>query len=691
MICEEKWVGSKYDGTKDIKEDKSNADFGRDNPLPQKAAIYGKQGLVAVSPSASPPSALKGLKHELLDSLGSKYAEVFIDTDGLGSSGSSFAQFGGRYVAQNGSVVSKGKRLSMDNLSYNETIVEVNCLDTDKAKPHTVVPHQFRDKHLKAQNNGPATWDDISNPRQAFEEELRMEIVWLKDYMRKTERQGFIQALSGGADSAYNSVKVRLMIDLSVEELGFEGFMKQMEHLKYKDEALKIYQEKGLKDAGKFLMDNMLTCVYMGTENSSFETSNAARTLIEGGADEHGNKFEGIGGRFFNKNIQPIVETYANAYAMNASAANLTEEQHEKVTKELKEIFKLTGNDVSAQELSVRVDILKSQFEGVVGDVLSYADKSKSVAIENIQARVRQVLVLVYTNTLGGTAMANPNLDEARNSYATYGGDLHSGMIGPNAHKPKQRELDQMGLLYEFGLEGIEPIKALNFVNKNKPSAELLPSDIQKNDEDALGRTFDEMNRISTYMLADRPKEQSQRKNNPTEVYNKCRKDELFKNISDEDLHDKIRISYERFYVLSQFKIHASPIAATFGESVDHQVSLRTPNVSSCFKPELAQLAIDCLKYHCDKAGKDFKRFTGVDHSSLRERVLLDKDMANKISDIMYDASAADGKPRKLNKLIKHIENNKGLGSLISQQKPNPLAEMISQANAFRKQNGLSA
>ncbi len=66
-----------------------------------------------------------------------------------------------------------------------------------------------------------------------------------------------------------------------------------MKHLTYKDEALAAYKKGGREAGIMAVMDNMLTNVYMGTDNSSTETLNAAKTLIEGGTRKDGTAFQG--------------------------------------------------------------------------------------------------------------------------------------------------------------------------------------------------------------------------------------------------------------------------------------------------------------------------------------------------------------------------------------------------------------
>ena len=583
VMCEEYWVGSKFDNSE------NNSSYEQDNPLAQKARYF--DITIAINPNASPPEANKIEKHKELCKLASKYCSIFVHTDGLGSSGSSFAQFGSRIMAQNGKIISEGKRCSFKDVAYTSQIVEVNSAKDKGNKPHRIIEHCFADEYIQAVQDGPAKWE--YGEYQEFEEELRCECLWLFDYARKNKIHGFVEALSGGADSGYNATKVRVMIELAISELGIEGFFVAMPYLKFKDEAIAMYKDKGKAEVVNFIMQNMLTCVYMGTDNSSENTLNAAKALATG-----------IGAKFEYKNLQELLETYAKIYS---------------------------GKDSHS------------------------INEMNPVAYENIQARMRQVLIMLYANVENKLAIANPNLDEGRNSYATWGGDLHGGMVSGNAHKNKQRQLDHMKILMERGLsEDVKPIKALELTLKNKPSAELQPKDksgkVTQFDEEQLGRSFEQMDVISYFMLYERPLSQNGRRNSPIEVFKKCKNHPAFKNDSLELLHNRIQLSYQK-WAHAQFKIHGSPVAATYGRNVDHQLSMRTPNISSNFRPELVQLAIYVLEKIALRDDKEIETLT----KSLYKKALLEQEFIDSIFSKMWDSTANDGLPIKIEKLYEYI------------------------------------
>ncbi|MDE1153264.1 MAG: hypothetical protein PW788_12070 [Micavibrio sp.] len=675
IICEEYWVGSRYDGSAD------NRDYDRDNPLAQKAQRFDLT--VALNPNASPPVANKIDKHYELSRLATRHCDVLVHTDGLGSSGSTFAQFGSRIMAQKGEIISEGVRASFADFAYTSQTVMVTPPRDKGHAPHAVIPHDFAVQHSAPQQDGPAAWE--KSPNREMEEEMRNELLWLFDYMRKNKIQGVTQALSGGADSSYNAAKVRLMVDLGIHELGVEGFMDSMSHLKYKKDVLAAYKTGGVDAARDVVMDNILTCVYMGTDNSSEDTLRAAKTLVEGGVDANGKPFKGIGGKFQYRNVQRLVEVYAEIFA-GVNPGQISDERDAEIRREIAGVLRLRKEETSPEELDRRVHVLKSTFEEVAYDVLSTAKDEHSIAYENIQARLRQVLIMLFSNVENKIAISNPNLDEGRNSYATWGGDLHGGMISGNAHKNKQRQLDHMQLLHDVGLEGVAPVTGLYWALKNRPSAELQPKSkdgkVTQFDEDQLGRTFTQMDVISHFMLYDRPSAQDERKNNAIEVFQKCQQHPAFAGDSIETLHDRIRLSYEK-WAHAQFKVHGSPIAATYGKNIDHQSSLRTPNIGSFHKPELAQLAVFALDQMAARDGSSFEKLTGGQTlKSMLSRTLLDEEFANGIVAKMWTPAANDGRKMKVGTLYNYIQQN-GFAAFAA---PTKMSGIFQAAAEYRKQ-----
>lgn len=626
-ICEEKWVASRYDGAP---HDYSR--YERDNFIPAIARQIGsKDGFVLVLPNASPPESKKLEKHHDLAAKASQYADVVIDTDGIGSSGSTFAQMGHRFIAQDRQIIANAPRLTFNRVATSTHIVEINAAPEDTfEKSHRSVAHNFADHSLdiSLQEIGKMYegWDRSDNEHRHAEEAIRMTALWLYDYMQKTKAQGIAEALSGGADSCFNSVIVAAMVRLAIADLGVEGFCKDMRHLKYADKIMDAYKTGGDEAAIETCLEHMLTGVYMGTQNSSKQTDFAAELLMQGGVDpQTGQHEKGIGGKFMRRNVQDLLDFYGTIFALEDST-QLDDERFNELRSELAEILNLAPGSITLEELEARKEKLKAKYPEV-DDIISAADPNDGVAYENIQARGRQVLIMLIANKEGKMAVVNPNLDEARNAYATFGGDLHSGTINLNAHLPKAYQLQLMQYLYEHGLQGaMGPVRSLGAVLKNKPSAELQPKndkgEVVQHDEDALKGSFEQLDRVAHFMLKrteDTP--YGARRKNASEILEACEKDELFKGLKKADLFDMIMFRYRRWAV-AQHKIHASPIGPTFGNNVDHQTSLRTPNLSGEGRFELVELGIDIM---CEWAKDDKLNWSDEDIAILKKRAIQDE------------------------------------------------------------------
>jgi len=599
IICEEKWVASEYD---EIAID--DGAYDKFNLIPTTAKYVGdKEGLVFLIANASPPAANKIDKHMKLNNLASTYADAVIDTDGLGSSGSTFAQFGHKFIAQDGKTLFQGKRMSFNRVDTMTNVIEINKAPKRTIeKAHAKIAHEFTN-HDMTENNIIENWDNPNNPDRIYEETIRDTALWLFDYMRKTGAKGIAEALSGGADSAFNTTIVAVMVNMGVKELGMEQFCKEL----------------GItpKESTEELLKEFITAVYMGTDNSSYETFHAAEFLINGDAGT-----KGIGGKFLNRPVNGLMEFYSN-----------------------------------------------------LNDPLNPITPKDGVTYENIQARGRQVLIMAIANREGKMAIANPNLDEARNAYATFGGDLHSGTINLNAHLNKAFQLDIMRYMYEHGVEGImPPIKALAPVLNNQPTAELLPPEYHQTDESALQRNFHQMDAISNYMLYARVKTtQGLRRLNAAEVFQSCKNDKYFNGVEDNKIYNMVRTSYYRWGV-SQHKIHSSPIAPTFGRSVDHQTSQRTPNLNGGSRDELAQLGINLLFSWAKNDGLDW---TAEEYKMLNRRAWQDEEFLKEFDKKVY--VNYDGQNYDLKNLYGDLKEKGWKGTFKSLNNKHPLQHTLAR------------
>ena len=600
-ICEEKWVATRYDG-----HPNNDSWYDQLSIIPSIGRYLGTtSGVLLEIANASPPTWLKNDKHTYLNNLASEYADVVIDTDGLGTSGATFSQFGHRNISQGGKIISTGQRITFGQGATTTSTVRIAQADPAlEQKTHKSVYRDFQNVNAP-QDTGFAfrtregAWDNPENSDRWKEEYIRNQALWMFDYMRKTGARGIMEALSGGKDSSFNCAMVRVMVELAMSDLGVEGFCEQMSHLPYKDKILQVYKGGGKETAVEVCMENMLTAVYMGTNNSSFETWNAAKTLIDGGEFEDSDKFfKGIGGKFVERNVQDLLDFYAYIFAVSNST-EVPREKKLEVMEDLAEFLNANPHDHTPDEMDAWETRLFKKYPEVQ-QLVSAAKPGHGLGYENIQARGREVLIMLFANIEGKMPVANPNLDEAYGAYATFGGDLHSGTVNWNAglHKVDQEAL--MEYLEEKGVQGVmDRIIALAPANNNRPSAELQPKkdgEVSQFDEDALQGTFPQ--KAALARLRHHTKihtADGSRWMNAGELFNHAREDNLFNPLDDNQLFNSVAYFYQRWEGPAQHKIHATPLAPTMGENVDKQTSLRTPNLSGDSKDEIVALGINLM------------------------------------------------------------------------------------------------
>lgn len=661
-ICEEKWVATRYDG-----HPHDDSRYETDNIIPAISNyLRAKDGLVLLIPNASPPARDKNDKHVHLAKLASRFADVVIDTDGLGSSGSTFAQFGHRLIVRDEKLIAQGTRLNFNRVATTTTTVNVKGIndlswaDHIESLTHGSIDHEFKNAkapvsvNIAYEQNEKDAWDSPENPNRHYEEIIRYTALWLFDYMRKTGAKGIMEALSGGADSAFNSTIISVMVHLGMNEMGVEKFCDEL-GLKNKAEILAAEAEGGMEAAAQTCLQEMLTGVYMGTSNSSKETRHAAEFLMKGGIDpETGEQVQGIGGKFVNRNVQDLLDFYGTMYAVEDTTKMDPSEKHKMMT-EIAGFLNLSPHTTTPEDRAEKAAKLKARYPQIE-DLTTAAD---GIAYENIQARGREVLIMLFANKEGKRAVANPNLDEARNAYATFGGDLHSGTINLNNHLPKSYQLGIMDYLYKHGVHAVmKPIRSLGPVLKNKPTAELQPKNadgqVVQSDEEAMQRSFEQMNKISELILYEREHTEGEgaRRLNAGEVFKHCQRDELFQNVDENTLYNMVRVSYVRWGI-SQHKIHAGPIGPTFGKNVDHQTSQRTPNISGNSKEELCELGMELMFKWAEEDGIEIDSY---EKDTISKRAWQDETFVKAFGSAVWSGEA--NRDYNLRRVYNHVKEN---------------------------------
>ena len=628
VICEEKWVGSKFDG-----HPYNDSRYEKLNIIPSIARYLGtKTGLFIEMSDASPPSKLKQDKHFHLNNLASNHADAVVDTDGLGTSGATFAQFGHRLISQKGKTIAAGPRMKFGQVATTTSVIQVMNADPAlAAKTHATLERSFKDPSAKGsvslawKADKSAAWDDPANENRWIEERIRNQALWMFDYMRKSGSKGIVQALSGGKDSAYNTAMVRVMVELAMADLGVEGFCQQMAHLPYLDKIRTADKKGGREAAVEACMAEMLTAVYMGTNNSSFETYDAAESLINGGTYDDGSPYKGIGGKFKSRNIQDLVTSCAFIFGTENST-KIPFARKAEIIAELEKFVHASPYEHSPEDMQIWADTIRKDYPEI-SDLTSAALPGQGIAYENFQARIREVLIMAVANVEAKMAVANPNLDEAYGAYATFGGDLHSGTVNWNAglHKADQEAI--MEYMEREGVQGVMGrISALAKANNNRPTAELQPKksgQVTQFDDEAMEGTFPQKKALADFMHHTRVhSKDGERLMNASEVFEAAKAHEAFYGLDEAELFNRVVVFYHRWQI-AQHKIHATPIAPTFGENVDKQTSLRTPNLSGASKDEITALGIELL---FDWASNDGLKWSEAKKQELLKRAWQDKD-----------------------------------------------------------------
>jgi|GEM_PF-5889572 len=214
----------------------------------------------------------------------------YIYTNSLGLEAAPAAYEGGSIYATSGEVIHRSERYSMADVVYSSATMELPV--PQKGQAHVIIPHEFHVKAVDEKKGAPAAWEQATGHKREAEEVVRNTALWIRDYLKKTELQGLVISLSGGADSAFGAVMVSEAIDLNIHQLESQlgdkkaavaAFINQFPHLKYREAVLAESEINGADAAIDLLKKNMLTCIYLPSDNSGVTTEDAARTLIEGG------------------------------------------------------------------------------------------------------------------------------------------------------------------------------------------------------------------------------------------------------------------------------------------------------------------------------------------------------------------------------------------------------------------------
>ncbi|WPP50216.1 NAD(+) synthase [Catalinimonas niigatensis] len=307
---------------------------------------------------------------------------AYVFTNMLGNEAGRLVFDGEIIIAQEGKLLKKNQRFSYENVNLLSSLIDFEQPENSESNPTT----DSKEKEI---------------------EFVRAETLALFDYMRKSHSKGFVISLSGGADSSSCSVLVAEMIRRGVRELGYSSFLHKagMPQL-IKELALSSVRDE--QSICKSITKKLLYTAYQGTQNSSDETLNAAKTLAES-----------IGATFYQWKVDEDVASYTQT------------------------IEKCLSRSMNWEK--------------------------DDIAMQNIQARVRVPGIWMLANIKGALLIATNNRSEADVGYTTMDGDT-SGSIAPIAAVDKHFLLHWLRWAEEnLDYHGLSSVNHLNPTAELRP------------------------------------------------------------------------------------------------------------------------------------------------------------------------------------------------------------------------------
>ncbi len=175
---------------------------------------------------------------------------VYIYANLLGNEAGRLLYDGDTLIAAGEHLLAEGPRFSFQDHVLTTAVVDI--------------------KSLGVQRIGGAVNDPMISKTMNKEEEFARSVaLGLYDYLRKSKTQGFVINLSGGADSSACVCLVYLMVQLGIQELGLENFIKKLNYIP------EIVTVKTAEDC----LQKILYCLYQATSNNSLVTEKAATEL----------------------------------------------------------------------------------------------------------------------------------------------------------------------------------------------------------------------------------------------------------------------------------------------------------------------------------------------------------------------------------------------------------------------------
>lgn len=227
---------------------------------------------IILNPSASHFSFGKSeIRKDFIREGSRSFGTVYLYSNLLGNEAGRIIYDGDIFIANNGKIISSGKRFSYEKYQIINAKIDIDDLKQVRLLKNFEIDNEYvrnttiRYSHMFCNSVG-TNIDYVDVKMKKFEEFEQAVSLGLWDYMNKSHSNGFVVSLSGGYDSSAVAVLVRKMYDYSGSNKPFE---------------------------------EILTTVYQRTKNSSKKTEKAAKGLAKD-----------IGSRHIVLDVDDIVENY---------------------------------------------------------------------------------------------------------------------------------------------------------------------------------------------------------------------------------------------------------------------------------------------------------------------------------------------------------------------------------------------
>jgi NAD+ synthase (glutamine-hydrolysing) len=293
--------------------------------------LYEKKVNLILNPSAS--HFAMGKTHEriaLVQGSSKNFDCTYVYANLLGNEAGRMIYDGEMMIAQHGNLILRNELLSF--LPTQLLWADINS-----------------DGNTPAQNIAPIDLKEIEFPKAGA--------LGLYDYLRKSRSNGYALSISGGADSATCAVLVAEMVKRAVATLGKTTFLASIN----KSELIDLSEKE--------IVGALFVTAYQGSNNSSDNTFNAAKSLAES-----------LGATFYHWTIDKAVSNYT------------------------------------------------ATIEEALGRKLGW--ETDDITLQNIQARSRSPIIWMLANIQNAVLLTTSNRSEGDVGYTTMDGDT-SGSLAP--------------------------------------------------------------------------------------------------------------------------------------------------------------------------------------------------------------------------------------------------------------------